>query len=377
MSTTTSPPLSPLPFTTLDVFTTTPYHGGNPVAVIHIPASLSKDGTITPAQKQLIGREFNLSEIVFLHEDLPASTDHDGNPITPVPGTAKIDIFTHHREVPFAGHPTIGTSNYILRYLALSADPAVAARWRDVNTLLTRAGPLPISLAKAPGAQESLQHGSNVEGVQLNVAHNVHIHQPRLTSPAMLSKFDPAGRGNFTDAEVANFPVVSSVKGMTVFLVQLKNLDDLKNKPTMNIIGALSTYSTDAAELMDPGWQVGILTTYFYVDLGIAEDENGKTRILRTRMFGSREDPATGSAASALCGWLSLTEKGGGRVRKYHITQGVEMGRRCEIGVEVTLKEGEKEIDTLVLRGTAAKSMEGVLDVPILYDEVDEPVLVE
>jgi PhzF family phenazine biosynthesis protein len=53
-----------LSFTTLDVFTTTPYLG-NPLAVIRFPASLSKQ--LTDDQKQKIAREFNLSEVTFLH----------------------------------------------------------------------------------------------------------------------------------------------------------------------------------------------------------------------------------------------------------------------------------------------------------------------
>lgn len=238
------------------------------------------------------------------------------------------------------------------------------ARWKDVNTLLTRAGPLPISLAEAPSGNEEPRRGASVGGVQLNVAHNVRIHQSRLTDPAVLAKFDSAGRVNFTDDEIAGFPIVSSVKGMTFFLAQLKTLEDLKNKPTMNLVGTSGTTSQNAKDLMDPDWQTGLLLSYFFVDLGVVEDGHGQVRKLRTRMFGTREDPATGSAASALCGWLSLSEGEGGRVRRYHITQGVEMSRRCEIGVEVTLKEGGKEIDTLILKGAAVKAMEGTLEVP-------------
>lgn len=349
-----------LAFTTFDVFTSEGYHGGNPLAIIHIPSHLSKSHAVTAAQKQLIGREFNLSEIVFLHEDLPTSTDHDGNAIDEVPGTAKIDIFTSYREVPFAGHPTIGTANYILRHLANSPNPEVAAQWRNIGTLLTRAGPLSISLSD-PG---DVPDTSTSQAVKLKVAQNVHIHRPRLNDPQTLAKFSKGYRENFSDEEVASFPIVSSVKGMTVFLAQLKSLEELRDRPTMNIIGPLGTHSRAAEELMDPGWQTGIVTSYFFVDLGFEESSDGKVRTLRTRMFGSREDPATGSAASALCGWLSLTEKDGDKVRRYRITQGVEMGRRCEIGIEVTLSKEGSAIDTLVLSGTATKVMEGVLDLP-------------
>jgi hypothetical protein len=69
------PPYKPhtLSFTTLDVFTSTPY-SGNPLALIRIPASLAS--LVTQTQKQLIAQEFNLSETLFLHEPQnPAITE--------------------------------------------------------------------------------------------------------------------------------------------------------------------------------------------------------------------------------------------------------------------------------------------------------------
>jgi trans-2,3-dihydro-3-hydroxyanthranilate isomerase len=81
----------PLQFHTLDVFTDRRF-GGNPLAVVH-----EADG-LTAAQMQQIARELNLSETVFvLKPDNPAHS-------------AKIRIFTPERELPFAGHPTIGTA---------------------------------------------------------------------------------------------------------------------------------------------------------------------------------------------------------------------------------------------------------------------------
>jgi PhzF family phenazine biosynthesis protein len=91
-----------LSFTTLDVFTSTSY-AGNPVAIIKVPASES--ASLTQKQKQSIASEFNLSEIVFLHLPTEGTTTSK---------ELKIDIFTSIAEVPFAGHPTIGTSHYSL-----------------------------------------------------------------------------------------------------------------------------------------------------------------------------------------------------------------------------------------------------------------------
>ena len=81
-------------FATLDVFTERRF-GGNPLAVVHDADAL--DGK----QMQVIARELNLSETVFLLK--PANPAH----------SAKVRIFTPGRELPFAGHPTIGTAVWL------------------------------------------------------------------------------------------------------------------------------------------------------------------------------------------------------------------------------------------------------------------------
>src|SRR6187401_3541483 len=78
-------------YCTLDVFTDTRY-AGNPLAVV-----LDGDGLDTDTM-QLIAREFNLSETVFVQR--PADAAH----------RARLRIFTPARELPFAGHPTVGTA---------------------------------------------------------------------------------------------------------------------------------------------------------------------------------------------------------------------------------------------------------------------------
>ncbi len=65
-----------------------------------------------------------------------------------------------------------------------------------------------------------------------------------------------------------------------------------------------------------------------------AGESSGRRR-LRTRSFGARENPGTGSASAALSSYLTLTESGP-RVRRYHLTQGVEMGQQCEIFIDLS-----------------------------------------
>jgi PhzF family phenazine biosynthesis protein len=92
-------PSSQLDFVTVDVFTSKPYEG-NPLAIVRIPYGR----TVTQEQKQTIAREFNLSETTFLHEN--GEGTHDDEWV--------VDIFMTSQELPFAGHPTVGTACYVL-----------------------------------------------------------------------------------------------------------------------------------------------------------------------------------------------------------------------------------------------------------------------
>jgi PhzF family phenazine biosynthesis protein len=92
-------PSSQLDFVTVDVFTLKPYEG-NPLAIVRIPHGR----TITQEQKQTIAREFNLSETTFLHENGEGAQDDEW----------AVDIFMTSQELPFAGHPTVGTACYVL-----------------------------------------------------------------------------------------------------------------------------------------------------------------------------------------------------------------------------------------------------------------------
>lgn len=315
--------MDPLSFVTLDVFTSTRYTG-NPLAVVHVPS----DVLLSQEQKQRIAREFNLSESVFLHEQ----TAHDRED-----ESVRLDIFTARAEVPFAGHPTVGTANFLLRMLsddsnnddALGRSRAGIKIKSAIKTLVLKAGRFGITLDPS---------GTSA---QISVAHNVHIHA------------DPFADHSFS---VHGYPVVSIVKGMTFILARLPDVDALR-VPSGNLLGADATYTSH--EALDEDWRVGIVTTYFFVDLDQHKgdgkesslpssvkpsshtDPNPGIRRLRTRMFGSREDPATGSAASALASYLSLQE---GRVGtfSYHIMQGVEMGQRSEISVRVRVGLGTR-----------------------------------
>ncbi|KAI1451919.1 Diaminopimelate epimerase-like protein [Annulohypoxylon moriforme] len=295
-----------LNFTTFDVFTTTLCQG-NPLAIVQVPIGTD----LSQNQKLLVAREFNLSETVFLHEQ----TSEDARI-----GTVRVDIFTPFAEVPFAGHPTIGSSNFLLYHLCLGS----------AKTLSMKAGL--ITFRERGG------------GAEVAVAHNVHVH-----------------REPFAGTPYAHHPVVSIVNGMTFILAQLSSLETLAQQ-TVNLVGTSSTYTAKSS--LDENWRHGIVVSYFFVDLGINASALS-TRRLRTRSLGSREDPGTGSAASALCAYLSLSEGEDGPLTKsYEITQGVEMGRRNEIRVQITLNRDRKSVEEILLSGYAVKVLEGRVPIP-------------
>src|SRR5215469_9146975 len=114
-----------LEFVTVDVFTDRRF-GGNPLAVIPNAEGL------TTAQMQAIANEFNLSETTFVLP--PTDTAH----------TAEVRIFTPYYEMPFAGHPNVGTG-YVVASRATSYGRAVG----EPIVFEEKAGLVPIEVLRA------------------------------------------------------------------------------------------------------------------------------------------------------------------------------------------------------------------------------------
>ncbi|KAB2580021.1 Phenazine biosynthesis PhzC/PhzF protein [Lasiodiplodia theobromae] len=306
-------------YCTLDVFTRHRF-AGNPLAVVKVPATVA----LTQGQKQLVAREFNFSETVFLHERRGGEN------------TWKIDIFITTAEIPFAGHPTIGTACLVLSQLPGQADAAGIIEGK----FLTKAGEIRLKYSTAEALASA------------EIPHDVRIHGQRL-SRSLLLEMQPsmAILSSPTMPRVPEqMPVVSIVRGMTFALVEVDSLATLG-------AAATGTFTVDVA--LDEGWDQSFVALYFYFRL---PDSADGTRNLRTRMIeGGLEDPATGSAASALACFLSLAEGVAGQTHRYAVTQGVEMGRKSEIGVQVGLAKTEGEIESVQLSGAAVEVMEGRL----------------
>ncbi|KAK9489560.1 hypothetical protein V1508DRAFT_444563 [Lipomyces doorenjongii] len=252
-----------LNYVTLDVFTSRPF-AGNPLAVVKVPLAVS----LTQVQKQIIAREFNFSETVFLHERGHSPSDGQDPSWT-------MDIFTTTEELPFAGHPTIGAACY-----AMSALGAVRGK------LNLKAGPVNVSydfatrLARAAIPQDVHIHNTTVSAEQLLAM------QPSLEVRRDLTEL------GFLD--LPGSPVVSIVPGMTFVLVEL---------PSLRSLATIGVSSGDVQVRLDPAWSPSFVGIYFYFLQCVTADG---THHIRTRMMANGfEDPATGSAASALAAFPS------------------------------------------------------------------------
>ena len=315
-----------LPFLTLDVFTDTRYLG-NPLGVVRIPHGHASPPT--QEQKQKITKEFNLTETIFLHEnpEVPADTEEEEEEVV------KIDIFTLDQELPFAGHPTLG-AGYYLHTLRGPRAKSLA--------LMTKAGRIPVKALVG-------------DVTALQVPHDVHLHKAEMVSTEMMTLFPSVSHDDY-HGEVSCMPVFSIVKGMTFVLARLASVEAL---------GRVTPSVSLATPRLDAPWDQGLVTVFFYVVVKRETVGDMWAWDLRSRMiFGLLEDPATGSASCALSAYLALTEGGkrGVLKHKFQLTQGVEMGRKSDVGIEITLKEGGKEIESLLMSGTAVKVMEGTIE---------------
>lgn len=326
-------PSESLSFVTVDVFTKDRYKG-NPLAIVYVPRSW----TVDQARKQAVAREFNLSETVFLHDGEDESLDR------------KIDIFLPHIEIPFAGHPTIGT------IFCICADKTPRSSFGENLTIHTKAGPIAASFdhetrlatARIPhkiNIHRSSVHWKSIVEVQLALMEGL-----KLDGHQSLEAWTRRANGSET-----TFPIVSIVDGMSFVLVDFPQVDDYLAKVR---VGYPSI--DPSATQLDEGWSSSVLAPYYYAILPAQEDQIIR---VRTRMIMSNigEDPATGSAAAALSSYLALQQGQSSHTYAYEIEQGVEMGRRSEIGVKVTLDESGKHVKEVLLSGTATPVMKGTL----------------
>jgi trans-2,3-dihydro-3-hydroxyanthranilate isomerase len=294
-----------LDFVTVDVFTDRRF-GGNPLAVV-----LHADG-LTTAQMQSIAGEFNLSETTFVLP--PKDPAH----------TAEVRIFTPKAELPFAGHPNVGTAFVLAGLGQVYGRPT-----GDPLLFEEKAGLVPLALLREGGA----------------------IAGARLTAPQPLSR----------RAEVAP-DIVAAACSIAPEDIELRN-----HAPCAASCGTAFIFaelkSREALAAAQP--RAEIFSRHFPVDgatgihLYLRDAADGAD--IRARMFaplhGVPEDPATGSANVALAGLLASLRPEPELELELRIIQGVEMGRPSLLEASAE-KRGGRVVETriggccvLVMRG--------------------------
>ncbi len=269
-------------FETLDVFTDQKF-AGNPLAVIMDARGLSLD------QMQTITSEFNLSETTFV---LPPESPEN---------TARVRIFTPRYEMPFAGHPTVGTA---------------------------------IAIARARG----------LEG-EISLELNTGVFRVNVTASA---------EGGFAEFLNPNLPEENGApppleKLAAALSIRPDAIDNGAHRPRRCGAGVDYIYvraamdAVKAAKVNTAAWEaMGIENTvgvYLYAKGGEAPDA-----AFHARMFdpeaGILEDPATGSAAAGFPAQIIRSQKIPDGEHRWVIEQGYEMGRPSRIIATVTVKSG-------------------------------------
>jgi trans-2,3-dihydro-3-hydroxyanthranilate isomerase len=305
-----------LEYTILDVFADHPLEG-NPLAVFHDGRGLSD------AQMQAIARETNLSETTFV---LPS-----GDPAHDRSEGVRVRIFTTQEELPFAGHPTLGTASW----LHLHHPPLVGAG--ELNLLLN-VGAINVRFEPQPDAESGVFATMRQNDAVFGELHD---------------RAEVAGLLGLTESDLLEGAEPQTVSTGSPFCVVALKLEALKR---------LAIPQREAC-----AWLAAKRSRWFYC---IAPDQpadsttsSHETDVWRARMqFYSGEDPATGSAAGCAIAWLvhhGWVESG----REVTLRQGLELGRPSRLVVRA-VRQGEG-VSSITVSGSTIPVARGAFFLPV------------
>src|ERR1700756_2828451 len=297
-------------FVQLDVFTQRPL-AGNPLAILPDARGLND------AEMQALAREMNLSETTFILPRDAATEAREGK---------KVRIFTVESELPFAGHPTLGTALYLY-----ASDPN--AKKSEELTLDLKAGKVPVRFT------------ANSENAGRDRVDGQVFGEMRQRDPEFGTTFsrEEVARviGIAVDEISSKWPIQAVSTGLTFTIVPFCNQQTLS--------GVKFTYAQASEFLKNSG------ANFFYF---LCPERREDRLEARARMFFyGGEDPATGSAAGCAASWM--VQHGVAKSdEQVLIRQGVECRRPSEMYVRAT-REGERVTNVRVggyaveiLRGT-------------------------
>lgn len=301
--------MSTIRFITADVFSGVRF-GGNQLAVIPDARAIPED-LLLP-----VAREFNYSETTFVY---PA--EHAGH-------TRRVRIFTPGGEVPFAGHPTVGTA------VVLAASGEITASEGETRIVLEEpVGPVPVVI-----------RGVHAGGgwAQLSAAKLPEIGPPVPSRGALARML-----GLNTDDLLATSERPQAVSCGLPFL----------------IVPLASVAAVGRSRVNLERWEETLANAWASMIWVYAADPRGGERHYRARMYAPGisvpEDPATGSAAVTFAGFLAARSRTRNGTLDWTIDQGVEMGRPSRLEIEADKVDGT--VTALRVGGDAVLVSEGTM----------------
>jgi trans-2,3-dihydro-3-hydroxyanthranilate isomerase len=299
-------------FVTLDVFTDTLF-GGNPLAVL-------PDATgLTTEQMQSIAREFNYSETTFV---LPPEDDDN---------TRRVRIFTALAEIPFAGHPNVGTAVALAR-LDLLGGSVAGQR---------------IRFEEAAGVVTVTLHG---KGDRIDAAEFIAPVINRFEEEIPTEEAAKA-LGLLPDKIVTQHHVPRVVSsGIRFLYVELTDLE------------ALAASEAAPGPVTRISAARGLDGVFAYVRMADTTDGADFQARVYAPVHGVIEDPATGSANAGLANLLGSLSEESDATLTWNVAQGLEMGRPSRLRITAE-RRGGKVVEVRVAGG-AVVVCRGEIDVP-------------
>lgn len=298
------------PFVQLDVFTRQPF-AGNPLAVFP-----HADG-MSDAEMQMVTREMNLSETTFVVPPTKPGADY------------RVRIFTPATEVPYAGHPSIGTAWHLASAKRIPARPPSTRVHQEV-----KAGVLPIDLEFDGAGNLVLVHTTQAK--------------PEFQAPVQNRARVAQALGLTSDDLHSSLPIQLVSTGLGWLLVPLRNADALDRvQPNRSFFEGSDAVHYDIYPFTLEPRPTGVMT---------------EGRGFPIREF---EDPVTGSASGCLGAYLTrhgVLKPRDGFVRFTH-TQGRHLHRPGLVSIEVKV-DAQGKPETVRVGGAAVEVLRGELTLP-------------
>lgn len=300
-----------LPFHTYDVFTNRRF-GGNPLAIVE------EADALTDVQMQMIAREFNLSETIFVRA--PRDPAH----------AASVRIFFPTAEIPFAGHPTVGCAIHL--------------------------------------AQKKYKPGCAFET-------SLVLEEVAGLVPVKVSRIGDVPRAQFT-APVTPFavdvpvpPPEDMARGLGISAADIgfgeHRMQVLQGGPRFLYVPINDREALARARPCEPYWTdnfrgLGTVMAYIYARGGDHPETAFRARALAPGE-GIPEDPATGSATAILAAQLHAAGELAEGTSRFRLEQGYEMGRPSDLWLEADVAAAK--LAAVRVAGQAVQIMSGVLEV--------------